>query len=226
PDGQIFTASDLKQYNGDDPQKPIYLAVLGQVFDVTKGKEHYGKGGGYNFFSGRDGTRAFVTGDFSEKGLNDEIKGLSHENFIGIKEWIDFYHKDYSYVGKLIGRFYNAKGEPAPILSKIKTRLSKAYALRKEAENENFKMPGCNTHWTKEEGTVYWCEKKSGGIERDWVGVPRKLFYENGKFKRCACIRTKGPSSFESSKNSNNGDLDYHLLKEYDGCAFASTTCS
>lgn len=66
--GRIFTTSELKQYTGEDPDKPIYLAILGQVFDVTKGKEHYGKGGGYGFFSGRDGTRAFVTGDFTEKG--------------------------------------------------------------------------------------------------------------------------------------------------------------
>ena len=30
----------------------VYLAVLGQVFDVTKGRKHYGTGGGYEFFAG------------------------------------------------------------------------------------------------------------------------------------------------------------------------------
>jgi len=40
-----------------------------QVFDVTKGRKHYGPGGGYSFFSGRDGSRAFVSGDFTEEGV-------------------------------------------------------------------------------------------------------------------------------------------------------------
>ena len=31
---------------------PVYLAVLGQVFDVTKGRKHYGTGGGYEIFAG------------------------------------------------------------------------------------------------------------------------------------------------------------------------------
>ena len=60
----------------------------------------------------------------------------------------------------MIGRYYDSEGKPAAILSKIKTRLTKAYRLREEAQVENLKMPGCNTRWTKEEGTVYWCENK------------------------------------------------------------------
>ncbi|KAJ0807086.1 putative cytochrome b5-like heme/steroid binding domain-containing protein [Helianthus annuus] len=40
------------------------------VFDVTKGKSHYGKGGGYNHFSGRDASRAFVSGNFTGTFVN------------------------------------------------------------------------------------------------------------------------------------------------------------
>ena len=38
------------------------------MFDVTKGERFYAKDGGYAFFSGRDGTRAFITGEFNETG--------------------------------------------------------------------------------------------------------------------------------------------------------------
>ncbi|CAA3014865.1 membrane-associated progesterone-binding 4 [Olea europaea subsp. europaea] len=53
PQGKLFTAEELAPYNGTDPQLPILLGILGSVFDVTKGKSHYGAGGGYNHFAGR-----------------------------------------------------------------------------------------------------------------------------------------------------------------------------
>lgn len=51
-------------YNGRDPNKPIYVAILGDVYDVTEGRRIYGPGGYYSFFSGRDASRAYVTGCF------------------------------------------------------------------------------------------------------------------------------------------------------------------
>lgn len=48
---KLFTQEELIQFNGID-MKQMYLAILGNVFDVTKGKKHYGKGSGYNFFIG------------------------------------------------------------------------------------------------------------------------------------------------------------------------------
>jgi hypothetical protein len=46
---KVFTQEELGNYKGVDGS-PVYLAVLGQVFDVTKGRKHYGPGGGYEFF--------------------------------------------------------------------------------------------------------------------------------------------------------------------------------
>ena len=51
--------------------------MLGEVFDVTKGERHYRPGQPYAFFTGRDGSRAFTTGDFTETGLTDDLTGLS-----------------------------------------------------------------------------------------------------------------------------------------------------
>lgn len=48
----LFSPSELELYDGI--HKPeIYLAILGNVFDVTKGAKHYGPGQAYNVFAGQ-----------------------------------------------------------------------------------------------------------------------------------------------------------------------------
>lgn len=49
----LFTKQDLSKYNGENNDIPIYLSILGSIYDVTKGKKHYGKGCAYNFFAGK-----------------------------------------------------------------------------------------------------------------------------------------------------------------------------
>jgi Cytochrome b5-like Heme/Steroid binding domain len=39
-----ITKQTLRKYNGRDPFLPIYFAVRGEVFDVTKGRDFYGPG--------------------------------------------------------------------------------------------------------------------------------------------------------------------------------------
>lgn len=46
-----------------------YPSILGEVFDVSKGAKHYGKGGAYEGFTGKDASRSFVSGDFTEVGV-------------------------------------------------------------------------------------------------------------------------------------------------------------
>ena len=42
-----------------------------------------------------------------------------------------------------------------------------------ENDVEKQMFPPCNVEWSQAEGSRLWCTKKSGGITRDWVGVPR-----------------------------------------------------
>lgn len=49
---QIFSKEELAKYKGEDGGK-IYIGFMGRVFDVTRGKDFYGPGGGYSFFSGK-----------------------------------------------------------------------------------------------------------------------------------------------------------------------------
>jgi len=45
--GILLSKEELKKY------KYQYLAIVGEVYDVSKGDKHYGREGGYNFFTGK-----------------------------------------------------------------------------------------------------------------------------------------------------------------------------
>lgn len=51
-----YTKETLAQYDGTDPDLPIYIAFEGNVYDVTSGKKFYEPGGAYHFLAGTDGT--------------------------------------------------------------------------------------------------------------------------------------------------------------------------
>ncbi|KAI8507465.1 Neuferricin [Branchiostoma belcheri] len=227
PPERLFTPQQLSKYTGKSGSPGLYLGILGKVFDVKKGKKHYGPKGGYSFFAGRDGTRAFVTGDFTEAGLVDNVDGLAPRDLIGIEEWIQMYEKEYKYVGKLIGRYYNDEGNPTKELLDVEEKMKAAHSEKNAEEELKKTFPPCNSMYTKEDGAKVFCSKKSGGIERDWVGVPRKLYKPGSDRYRCACVKNTGPPAGDPGANQHKdrGDLDNPLVKEYDGCASDDTVC-
>ncbi len=88
----------------------------GEIFDVTEGRAYYGKGSGYAGFAGRDGTRAFVTGCYTPRGLTHDLRGLTPEALKAIDEWRDFYrkHDKYKRVGTVVGLTKIAPNDPMP----------------------------------------------------------------------------------------------------------------
>lgn len=125
---KFITKEELKQYDGKNTDLPLYLAIKGkvlilnlinfnnayQIFDVTAGSKHYGPEGGYGYFSGKDASRAFVSGCFHDdcpdpsnlEGMRYEqlqitIVMYSADDMKGIDEWLVFYenHKEYKFVG-------------------------------------------------------------------------------------------------------------------------------
>lgn len=62
PEIQTFAESDLAEFNGDDPDKPIYLGLDGFVYDVTSGADFYAEGGGYHYLAGKDSTEELIFG--------------------------------------------------------------------------------------------------------------------------------------------------------------------
>nr|CAG4648782.1 EOG090X0A5G [Polyphemus pediculus] len=208
---RLFTKEELAKYKGENGS-PIYLALMGKVYDVSRGKDFYGPGGGYSFFTGLDGTRAFVSGEFTPTGLIDDISGLEEGDYLGINEWVNFYAKDYPYVGKVQGSFYDAEGNPTEYLATALKWLAAAVYSKEEDDLFKEKYPMCNIDYKPDEGTTVWCSKSSGGVNRDWVGLPRSLYSAtDSKIVRCACVQEK--------------DLSDPLLKEYPDCANDSITC-
>lgn len=61
-----MTLEELAAYDGTDPEKPLYLAINGTIYDVSKGRRIYGPGGSYHYFAGCDASRGFVTGCFAD----------------------------------------------------------------------------------------------------------------------------------------------------------------
>lgn len=53
PSGErIFTLTELSEYTGEESSKGLFIAIMGTVYDVEKGRKHYGPGNSYNFFAG------------------------------------------------------------------------------------------------------------------------------------------------------------------------------
>ncbi|CAD6956993.1 unnamed protein product [Tilletia laevis] len=98
PPQRLFTPDELQLYAGRAPDRPIYLAVMGDVYDVTSNPHIYGPGGSYSFFAGRDASRAYVTGCFeSEAQLTHDLRGLSDDDMTGILHWKKFFDEHHTY---------------------------------------------------------------------------------------------------------------------------------
>ncbi|KDN52848.1 cytochrome b5 [Tilletiaria anomala UBC 951] len=97
---RVFTPAELALYNGRDEDRPIYLAILGNVYDVSANKRTYGPGGSYHFFSGTDASRAYVTGCFKYHCTHD-LRGLDEDQIKQIETWKKFFddHPTYKHVG-------------------------------------------------------------------------------------------------------------------------------
>uniref|UniRef100_A0A0N5AJZ3 Cytochrome b5 heme-binding domain-containing protein n=1 Tax=Syphacia muris TaxID=451379 RepID=A0A0N5AJZ3_9BILA len=214
----------LSLFDGSRPSKGVYLAILGRVYNVENGRKHYAPGGGYHFFAGRDATRAFVSGDFSEAGLVDDVTGFEYQDLLAVLDWINFYEKSYELIGVLRGRYYDKNGRPTEQLQVVNKALRWKDLQAKETEI----FPPCNSEWHSNVGGRVWCSSKSGGVHRDWIGVPRKLFSSSTKSYRCACVKNFGPPlslSFSANEKGNRGDLDNPNLREYPGCKPTSNSC-
>uniref|UniRef100_A0A6J0V4H4 Neuferricin n=1 Tax=Pogona vitticeps TaxID=103695 RepID=A0A6J0V4H4_9SAUR len=210
----VLSAAELSRYTGTEESAGLYLAVLGQVFDVQRGRRHYGPGGAYSFFSGKDASRAFATGDFTPAGLVDDISGLSPSEMLIIQNWLSFYTKNYVRIGKVAGRFYHENGTPTEVLRQAWDLIENGQKLQAQEEEKKQQFPPCNSEWTSTGGSRVWCSKQSGGVNRDWTGVPRKLYEPGSHHSHCVCVKTEGSSHYSPN------------LQEYEGCHPLSDWCA
>ena len=105
-----LTAEELAEYDGrpigddaDGERRPLFLAVLGRIYDVSAGKAFYGPGRTYHKLVGRDASRAFCTGCLDDACLIPSLDGLSEAQRAEAYKWAELYehHDKYKLVGSL-----------------------------------------------------------------------------------------------------------------------------
>ena len=106
-----FTAEQLRYFDGAKDEKsgedkPVYLSVNGQVFDVSEGRDFYGPEGPYENFAGRECGVALAKMSFDTEYL-DDLEGcanLSASEITELEGWIDkfTYYRPYPIKGRLI----------------------------------------------------------------------------------------------------------------------------
>lgn len=48
---------------------------------------------------GRDGTRAFISGNFTDEGLIEDIDDITGGEILELNNWLDFYKTNYVFKG-------------------------------------------------------------------------------------------------------------------------------
>lgn len=96
-----LTLEELKSYSGLAPDRPMLLAVLGNIYDVSKAKEFYGPQGMYPGFAGHECARALAKMSFEEKDLTDDISDLTLSEKDILENFIGKFNVKYRLVGKV-----------------------------------------------------------------------------------------------------------------------------
>ncbi|CAM1507424.1 Fc.00g070650.m01.CDS01 [Cosmosporella sp. VM-42] len=105
---RTYTPLTLLPFNGEN-DTPVFLAVRGKVFDVSRGRNFYGPGGPYANFAGRDASRGLACGSFDEDMLTkdldgplDTLEGLGPDETEALEGWEQRFTEKYDIVGKLV----------------------------------------------------------------------------------------------------------------------------
>mmetsp|Transcript_12254 Transcript_12254/g.17093 ORF Transcript_12254/g.17093 Transcript_12254/m.17093 type:complete len:174 (-) Transcript_12254:153-674(-) len=116
----------------------IWLAILGEVYDVSAGSEYYAGEDGYGVFAGRDCSLSFVTGDFTLEECAKGLDELTAQQLVSLDQWKSFYvkHDKYEFIGRLEGRFYDKEGNPTTEMEDVKEKIA-SVPRKKPAEGKS-----------------------------------------------------------------------------------------
>uniref|UniRef100_A0A0D9YVJ2 Cytochrome b5 heme-binding domain-containing protein n=1 Tax=Oryza glumipatula TaxID=40148 RepID=A0A0D9YVJ2_9ORYZ len=95
------TEEELRVYDGSDPNKPLLMAIKGQIYDVTQSRMFYGPGGPYALFAGRDASRALAKMSFELDDLTGDVSGLGPIELEALHEWEGKFMSKYVKVGTI-----------------------------------------------------------------------------------------------------------------------------
>jgi membrane-associated progesterone receptor component len=117
--GENVTEEKLRAYDGSDPEKPLLMAIKGQIYDVSRSRMFYGPGGPYALFAGRDASRALALMSFDPRDLTGNIDGLNASELEVLQDWEYKFMEKYVKVGQLVGARKQIETEGAENRNKI-----------------------------------------------------------------------------------------------------------
>lgn len=109
PKDDPFTLLQLKEFDGSDPSKPIYVSIkgitvpesmllstiwldmIGTVFDVSHKRDVYGTGQGYNVFAGKDGSRGLGMSSLKPEDAVPDYSTLDEKDLKVLDDWHSFF---------------------------------------------------------------------------------------------------------------------------------------
>ena len=109
PKDDPFTQEELKAFDGTNPDQPIYVAIkgtpyfsrravpaldttdAGTVFDVTRKRDTYGKGGSYSLFAGKDASRALGLSSLKPEDAVPDWSTLEEKDRKTLDDWHSFF---------------------------------------------------------------------------------------------------------------------------------------
>ncbi|KAK7014420.1 putative steroid-binding protein 3 [Favolaschia claudopus] len=102
PKDDPFTLAQLKEFDGSNPSKPIYVSIKGTIFDVSAKADVYGSGKSYNIFAGKDGSKGLGMSSLKVEHAVPDHSGLSDAERKVLDDWHAFFSKRYNVVGRVI----------------------------------------------------------------------------------------------------------------------------
>lgn len=96
-----LTLDQLKQFDGTDPSKPIYISVRGRIFDVSTGKSYYGPGGSYAMFVDKDASRALAKMSTRDEDVIGSLDELTDKELSVLADWERKFEAKYPIVASL-----------------------------------------------------------------------------------------------------------------------------
>lgn len=143
-----YTLADLQQQSEDDH---ILLAVWGRVFDVSAGKEFYGKGQSYALFAGHDCTKAFALTRRHEGLLDQGLEDLTEKQLRHLnRTYWETYIAKYPVVGRLEDPPYQAADYDqfaGPFAEVQYTRPRKAAPAKSQESIRESRCPVTRAAW-------------------------------------------------------------------------------
>eukprot|EP01122_Echinamoeba_exundans_P009881 TRINITY_DN3557_c0_g1_i1.p1 TRINITY_DN3557_c0_g1~~TRINITY_DN3557_c0_g1_i1.p1 ORF type:complete len:166 (-),score=48.21 TRINITY_DN3557_c0_g1_i1:58-555(-) len=102
-----ISTSELAKFDGKDPSLPLYIAVKGKIYDMSRGRSFYGPGGPYAVFAGREAARALGKMSTNVADVeNCKIDDLDADEKNTLEEWISKFEAKYGVVGFVTDGMY------------------------------------------------------------------------------------------------------------------------